>query len=343
MDLPDALLHYITNQVLLTNRTGCLDLPSLFCAASTCRALRRGVHASLEHVGKLTMASEGRGACAAALAAVLPLLVRCRALDLRSAFRWMGPGACGGIAGVGTLTALHLDNCTQLTPAGVTALCHGRLDHLTHLSLRSAGDVGDGSVLSRLPALTSLDLTWCRSVQGRALAPFAARLKSLWVHGCELVDDTLCLGLAAGCPDGSPARTELLDVAFTRVGDAGLMAMALPRFRVVPPRGEHEGLALQPPHAQADGAAVAGPAGVGDASSGGGRDAGAEAAGARDVNGSTLQGTNGPARLRGPAVPRLRQLKLAGGTFNLWLTGTWTEAGLGEFQRLRPEVAITYF
>ncbi|KAG2498916.1 hypothetical protein HYH03_003106 [Edaphochlamys debaryana] len=252
------------------------------------------------------MASEGRGACAAALAAVFPLLVRCRALDLRSAFRWMGPGACGGIAGVGTLTALHLDNCTQLTPAGVT-----------HLSLRSAGDVGDGSVLSRLPALTSLDLTWCRS-----LAPFAARLKSLWVHGC----------LAAGCPDGSPARTELLDVAFTRVGDAGLMAMALPRFRVVPPRGEHE--------VRTEGGAYAEPAAGGGGSGRGGHGAAAEW---RDADGAARPGPNGPARLRGPAVPQLRHLKLAGGTFYLWLTGTWTEAGLGEFQRLRPEVAITYF
>ncbi|KAG2498918.1 hypothetical protein HYH03_003108 [Edaphochlamys debaryana] len=155
--------------MMLPNRFGCLDLPSIFCAASTCRALRRAVHASLEHVGNLAIAFHGRGACAAALAAVLPLL----------------------------------------------ALCHGRLDHLSHLSLRSAGDVGDGSVLSRLPALTSLDLTWCRSVQGRALAPFAARLKSLWVHGCDLVDDALCLGLAAPtAPPLAPSCSTLHGLAW---------------------------------------------------------------------------------------------------------------------------------
>jgi hypothetical protein len=38
--------------------------------------------------------------------------------------------------------------------------------------------------------------------------------------------------------------------------------------------------------------------------------------------------------------PRLRQLAVAQNEGNLWATGMWTEAGLREFSRLRPEVRL---
>ncbi|KAG2439300.1 hypothetical protein HXX76_004659 [Chlamydomonas incerta] len=146
---------------------------------------------------------------------------------------------------------------------GVQTLCSGALTQLRELSLRSAGDIGDGAALSApgaLPSLTSLDLSWCHSVRGDAIAACAGRLQRLTLHGCELVDSTVCRDLRALVE---------LDVAFTRVCDVGLMALA-----------------------------------------------------AYSSN--------------------LRRLVLASRSDNLWTTGNWSEGGLGEFRRLRPEVEVVF-
>ncbi|KXZ52763.1 hypothetical protein GPECTOR_8g153 [Gonium pectorale] len=142
------------------------------------------------------------------------------------------------------------------------ALCGGQLRNLRELSLRSVGSIGDGGALAALPALHVLDMAWCHSVQGPAVATFARRLRSLSLHGCEMVGDDVCAALAL---PGS--RIEHLALAFTRVGDGGLLALAC-------------------------------------------------------------------------GSPGLRRLVLAAGAYNLWTTGLWTEAGLREFQRLRPEVVL---
>ncbi|KAG2453515.1 hypothetical protein HYH02_001735 [Chlamydomonas schloesseri] len=200
----------------------------------------------------------------AALRAVLPHCGSSLAeLDLRPSHGSVGDGALEAVAGARSLRVLRLDHCSAITHTGIRMLCSGVLTEMEELSLRSAGDIGDGAPLSApgaMPSLRRLDLSWCHSVRGDSIALCAARLRQLTLHGCELVDSAVCHGLAA---------LEELDVAFTRVCDVGLMALAA-------------------------------------------------------------------------GSPNLRRLVLASRSDNLWTTGNWSEAGLGEFRRLRPDVEVVF-
>eukprot|EP00198_Chlamydomonas_reinhardtii_P007561 XP_001696898.1 predicted protein [Chlamydomonas reinhardtii] len=203
------------------------------------------------------------GRATEALRSVLP---HCRGLvelDLRPSHGSVCDEALGAVASTSSLRVLRLDHCSAITAQGVQTLCSGALTELQELTLRSAGDIGDGAALSAagaLPRLTHLDLSWCHCVRGDAIAACARRLKRLTLHGCELVDSAMCQGLEA---------LEELDVAFTRVCDVGLMALAA--------------------HS-----------------------------------------------------PNLRRLVLACRSDNLWTTGNWSDTGLGEFRRLRPDVEVVF-
>ncbi|GLC37837.1 hypothetical protein PLESTB_001481700 [Pleodorina starrii] len=256
-DLPDALLQRIIGHLLHLNavRSVCL-------VACVCTALQRAAHACLAMSRHLRPPAAN---CKAALVALLPRLQSLTELDLSGSFRDVDDDVLAAVAASSALTSLSLRSCTRITAAGIAALGGGGLRNLQVLSLHSVRHIDDLAALAGLPSLRDLDLSWCLHVRTHALPPLH-RLHRLLLRGCELVDDSLCAGFDS---DGSGPLPELvdLDLAYTRLGDGGLLALAA-------------------------------------------------------------------------SCPRLRRLAVAQSEANLWSTGMWTEAGLREFARRRPEVRL---
>ncbi|PNH04025.1 hypothetical protein TSOC_009862 [Tetrabaena socialis] len=252
--LPEHILHSIVAHLLAQNH-----LRALSCVACVSKPLHRATRSCWALCSRL---SPGVHACTAALGAALPHAHSLATLDVSAGHRWMDDAAAAVVARVASLQAVSFEHCALLTAAGLSALCAGRLHNLQELSLRSVGDIGDGGALVALPALQRLDLGWCHSVQGGAVAAYGPRLRALSLHGCDLVGDAVCAALP---------NVEELNVAFTHVGDEGLLALAR-------------------------------------------------------------------------CSPRLQRLTVASAVEagNLWCTGRWTEAGLAEFRRLRPDVRLVF-
>ncbi|EFJ45368.1 hypothetical protein VOLCADRAFT_118325 [Volvox carteri f. nagariensis] len=150
----------------------------------------------------------------------LPRLRGMTDLDLSSFFRVVNNEVLAAIAEASALTRLSLQWCDKITTAGLADL--GRLRNLRVLSLHSVHGIDDLSALAALPALQDLDLSWCHRVRSQSL-PNMHRLRRLMLHGCELVDDSLCTAL---CTGPGVAELEELDMAFTQLGDHGLLLLA---------------------------------------------------------------------------------------------------------------------
>lgn len=157
-------------------------------------------------------------ACRELRSAVAAAAVRCREATVHHA--WATDDCLRFIAhSCPRLERLSLPFCHATSHVGVATLAGSPLAAtLTTLSLQSCGDIGSGTCLHGLVALRDLDLTWSHNVVSDGLRPLARQLHHLNLHGCELVDDTLCEDL--------PQIREL-SIAYTRVGNVGLSALAL--------------------------------------------------------------------------------------------------------------------
>lgn len=214
LDLPDAILICIASR---------LDLNSLASLRCSCTLLERAARAALNDLKVVALANGMLAKTSPAgptllLQSLLPHCPLLTSLCLKGAHSWVGDSVLQAIAtGAPQLVSLDLEHCSLITGAGLEALCAKRLARLKTLCMRSCGSIGNGSPLARLPSLVDLDLGWCHSVAAAALAPLAPQLQRLSLHGCELIDDSLCERLPC---------IQALDAAFTKVGDAGLRSLA---------------------------------------------------------------------------------------------------------------------
>eukprot|EP00873_Tetraselmis_striata_P027153 jgi/Tetstr1/447417/TSEL_034851.t1 len=132
-----------------------------------------------------------------------------------------------------TLRKLDLGMCDRVWPEDIEAV-HWNLpclqvgldtqSKLVQSATMQGGTsaVGDGSCLQAMliqsPALTSLDLSWCRAIEPQALPQESLLgLKDLNLLGCELVNDSICSMLK---------NVERLNLAFCPVSDEGLLTLA---------------------------------------------------------------------------------------------------------------------
>jgi hypothetical protein len=222
LELPPCVLHAVLRTLAAD------DARELGRAACASRGLAAAVAAALGGLPALDasawpwarlLGGGGSGAGARGLEARLSLCHSLRSLDLSGGYLFADDGVlvrtiagrCGG-----QLLCLRLDQCERVSGAGLAAAAPS-LRRLRELSLRSCGDVGDGGWAAAMPALTSLDASWCRSLTSAGLAPAAQRLRVLRLTGSEGVGDELCAGLPLA---------EELGAAFTRISDAGLERLA---------------------------------------------------------------------------------------------------------------------
>jgi hypothetical protein len=217
LELPPCVLQAVLRTLAAD------DARELGRAACASRGLAAAAAAALGGLASLDAsawpwARLGRGG-ARGLEASLSLCCCLRYLDLSGAYVFVDDdvlvrtiaGRCGG-----RLQALRLNQCERISGAGLTSAAPS-LRRLCELSLRSCGDVGDGRWAAAMPALTSLDASWCRSLTTAGLAPAARRLRVLRITGSEGIDDELCADL--------PAMEEL-GAAFSLISDAGLALLA---------------------------------------------------------------------------------------------------------------------
>ncbi|MEW5299651.1 MAG: hypothetical protein WDW38_004297 [Sanguina aurantia] len=132
-----------------------------------------------------------------------------RSMDLRTCHSWLTAASIRSPMLASDLSLLHtltLDNCSKLGASGLKAL-----------SLCGCGDIGDGSSLRPLRALTHLQLDWCYTVTTAGVLPILAQLQVAGLHGCSLLDDTMCASLLL---------VGDLDISFSLVTDFGLLQLA---------------------------------------------------------------------------------------------------------------------
>lgn len=200
-------------------RCSAVDLtPPRVCAAILlCRSGRRPSPDELGRAAPLVAALLARATGAATVdLAGGHAYVTDATLDALVAGRRAAPAAGAG-RGAAALEGLRIDHCAWLSAAGLARLAAGapRLRSLSAAGVPAAGEPG---ALAGLSALAHLDLSWVRGAG--VAAPLHHGLVTARLRGCEAVGDA---ALRALLP--APGLRHL-DIAFTAVTDAGLLAIA---------------------------------------------------------------------------------------------------------------------
>lgn len=212
------------------------DAAALAHPAATCTALRAAAHAILARCKTIDLTPPR--VCAAILcssrpspadlAAASPTVVALLghaqsavSVDLGRGHAYVTDAALDALASsgsaAGTLESLRIDHCTRLTAAGLARLA-AAAPGLRSLYAAGVPAAGEPGALAGFTALADVDVSWVRGPG--APAPLHRGLSTARLRGCEALGDA---ALPALLP--APGLTHL-DIAFTAISDAGLVAIA---------------------------------------------------------------------------------------------------------------------
>ncbi|GMH33747.1 hypothetical protein BSKO_01581 [Bryopsis sp. KO-2023] len=195
------------------------DLPSMACAQAVCNTFRQAGFEALRDVKEVNLSPENR-----LTEIVLPqgawLLKSIPAVKYLEAMNCSPFPLVKEVSACKHLVDLKLSHCNlsdvELVQILSTAHCQPTMPRLQKLSLESSGGAisGEGWLSKRtLPKLHTLNLAWCHNILPSGVAELGPQLQDIDLHGCSLVDDSVCENLK---------NVRFLDLCFTSVTDDGL-------------------------------------------------------------------------------------------------------------------------
>eukprot|EP00803_Ostreobium_quekettii_P005484 evm.model.scf_1.7 EVM.evm.TU.scf_1.7 scf_1:196568-200195(+) len=149
---------------------------------------------------------------------MLPLCVNLRTVEISGIFWDCANELAPALAHCRNLTCLSM-RCCKIWDDGLEELVErfGGMPNLEVLCVASADELTGCGWLDKLPALTDLDISWCRLMNSIQLLGVSGQLRRLIAHGCDVLPMAIY---------GELHDVEELDVALTDFSDLGLHDLA---------------------------------------------------------------------------------------------------------------------